>query len=169
MPPLKGGALKSQVQVVLLELVENVYRDATTQVSAEASDLRDLKTIRSRVKEEGLSFLTISLPAFAKAVEKSLSISRIDPTLFPRWGFRGAGPKFLQGLLGLIFDYETGALRNDEESRRITPIVVESVRTFALLFKKVEMPCSPAREREAVENFVVVETINKDFVPTRGQ
>jgi hypothetical protein len=169
MPPLKGGAVKSQVQVVLLELAENVYRDATAQVSAEASDLRDLKTLRARVKAEGLSFLTIALPAFAKAVERSLSDGRIDPTLFPRWGFRGAGPKFLQGLLGLIFDYETGALRNDEESRRITPIVVESVRTFALLFKKVEMPCSPAREREAVENFVVVETINKDFVPTRGQ
>lgn len=161
--------MKSQVQVVLLELVEHVYRDATTGVSAEASDLRDLKTIRSRVKAEGLSFLTISLPAFAKAFERSLSLGRIDPTLFPRWGCSGAGPKFLQGLLGLIFDYETGALRHDEDSRRITPTIVRAVRAIALLFKKVEMPCTPAREEEAVENFVVVETINRDFAPTQDQ
>ena len=45
-----------------LEMVEAVYRDACAQCITDVADSRDLQTIRSRVKDQGLSFLTITLP-----------------------------------------------------------------------------------------------------------
>nr|QDH86857.1 MAG: hypothetical protein H2BulkLitter115474_000002 [Leviviridae sp.] len=55
-----------------LELMHAVYFDACIKCSADVSDLRDLKTIKSRVMSEGLSFLTITLPAFCSAFERAL-------------------------------------------------------------------------------------------------
>jgi hypothetical protein len=119
-----------------------------------------LVTIKSRVEAEGVSFLTITLPTFAKDFERSLANGYIDSTLFA--GFRkcGAIPSFLRGMLSLIFDRETGRIL-DESS--VTPILVESVRQVCLFFKKVELPCSPERDRAALDNFLQVEQLNKDF------
>jgi len=58
-----------------LELAERIYRDAAAKCSADVSDLRDLKTIRSRIKDEGFSFLTITLPTFARDLK---GLSRMD-------------------------------------------------------------------------------------------
>lgn len=156
--------MKSNVSEIL-EMMARIYRDATIRCSADVSDLRDLMTIRSRVKQEGLSFLTISLPAFCKEFERSLSLGRIDSTAFP--GFRrekhGAIPAFLQGMLSLLFDRETGRLLTyegppDEGSMQAHPsTLVDSVRQICLAFKKIEWPCTPARERKAIENFKQVE------------
>ena len=42
----------------------------------------DLKKIEARVKEEGLSFLTITLPNFGKELEKALDQGFVDRRLF---------------------------------------------------------------------------------------
>nr|QDH90261.1 MAG: RNA-dependent RNA polymerase [Leviviridae sp.] len=143
-----------------LELMHAVYEDACIKCSADVSDLRDLMTIRARVRSEGLSFVTITLPNFCKDFERSLELGFVDPTAFsgfPRVGSRrrrGAIPAFLQGMLGQLFDRETGRIL-DESSE--TPTLVESIRQVCLLYKKVELSCTPERDRAAIENFIAVE------------
>jgi hypothetical protein len=153
--------LKSDVSYHL-ELMQAVYKDACVKCTAEVSDLRDMMTIMSRVENEGLSFLTITLPRFCKDFERSLAAGGIDSTYFREFRKCGAIPAFLQGMLSRIFNRETGRISNEDE---IDPTLVESVRQVCLLFKKVEMPCTPERDEAAIENFIRVEQSFCDFRP----
>jgi hypothetical protein len=141
-------------------MVQSIYLDACSKCPAEVSDLRDLVTIQSRVEAEGVSFLTITLPNFAKDFERSLAIGYIDSTLFRSFRKCGAIPAFLRGMLSRIFDHETGRILDDSSD---TPILVGAIRQVCLFFKKVELPCTPERDRAAVENFLQVEHLNKEF------
>jgi len=68
-------------------------------------------------------------------------------------------------MLGQLFDRETGRLL-DESSE--SPTLVESVRQVCLLFKKVELSCTPSRDTAAIENFISVEQDLETFsVPER--
>lgn len=157
-----------------LEIVECIYRDATTKCSADVSDERDLLTIRSRVEQEGLSFLTITLPNYCKDFERSLANGCIDPTSFR--GFKrvrkGAIPELFQGMLGRLFDVETGRLFSHEDSPNgdtsDVHTLIESVRQLCLTFKKVELLCTPEREHRALENFKKIEREFEEFsLPAR--
>jgi len=147
-----------------LEFMEKVYIDASMKCIADVSDLRDLETIRSRVEHEGISFLTITLPQFCRDFERSLANGAIDPTFFA--SFRkvknGSIPAFLQGMIGLVFNRETG----EEIKYELPPIggissdiptVIESVRQICLTFKKVELECTPQRVAAALDNFISIE------------
>jgi len=57
-------------------------------------------------------------------------------------------------MLGLLFDRETGRILNESSD---TPTLVESVRQICLLYKKVELDCTPERELAAIESFIAVE------------
>jgi hypothetical protein len=148
-----------------LELVQAIYLDACARCSADVSDLRDLKTIKSRVEGQGISFLTITLPNFCKDFERSLANGYVDPTFFQFFRKNGAIPAFLQGLLGQIFDHETGRILDETYD---TPTYVDSVRQICLSFKKVEIPCTPEREYKAIVNFTEVEQANKNFELSEG-
>lgn len=67
---------------------------------------RDRKTATDRIENEGISFLTITLPAFCKDFERSLANEQVSPSAFP--GFsrsKDVGfPRFLGGFLERIFD-----------------------------------------------------------------
>lgn len=143
-----------------VELATCIYIDAVAKCSAVSSDLRDLLTIKSRVEDEGISFLTITLPNFCKDFERALSEGGIDSTHFQ--GFRkcGAIPAFLQGMLSLIFNRETGRILDEHDD---TPTLVESVRQVCLFFKKVEIPCTPERELQAIIRYTEVEQENQLF------
>lgn len=143
-----------------LELVQAVYEDACAKCSADVFDVRDLETIRSRVKSGGISFLTISLPSFCRDFERSLDRGEIDSSYFQYFRKYGAIPAFLRGMLSHIFDQKTGRKFDDSSD---TPVLIEAVRQVCLLFKKVELPCSPARENAAIENYIKVESLNRDF------
>lgn len=160
-----------------LELAERVYYDATAKCIADVFDVRDLFTIRSRVEHEGLSFLTISLPGFCNAFERSLQSGFIESELFVRYRFGSnkgrAVPVFLQGLLTRVFDNETGRLLPDEDHPQLgddssdIPTLVESVRQICLTFKKVEMACTPKRVQAALDNFVEIEQSFQTFSTSR--
>jgi hypothetical protein len=162
--------LKSNVSDYL-ELVEQVYIDATTKCIADVSDLRDLITIRSRVEEEGLSFLTITLPKFCRDFERSIADGYVDATSFAR--FKRAKdavmPAFLQGITRLIFDFETGKVLTDEYTPTVgglssdIPTLVESVRQICLTFQKVELPCTPKRVQKALDGFIAIEQAFETF------
>ncbi|DAD50184.1 TPA_asm: RNA-directed RNA polymerase [ssRNA phage Gerhypos.1_4] len=144
-----------------LEVLHAVYLDAWSKCPANVSrDLRDWMTIQARVKSEGLSFLTITLPSYAKDFERSLADGVIAPTAFGRFRKLGRGPVFLRGLVAQLFDYETGRLYEETST---TPILVDAVRQVCLLFKKVGLPCTRKRTHEAIEKFVQVERDLEEF------
>lgn len=147
-----------------LEMAEAVYIDATAKCIADVSDLRDLITIRARVESEGFSFLTITLPAFCDDFERSLARGSIDPTAFRNFRKSGAIPAFLQGMLGQIFNRETGELYEQSPIHDSdTPTIIDSVRQICLVFKKVEVICSPTRVARTLSNFARIEQTFKSF------
>jgi len=143
-----------------IELAELVYTEATARCIADFSDLRDLQTIRSRVEQEGLSFLTITLPDFAKDFERSLAVGKIEPESFRGFRKNRAIPAFLQGMLALLFDRETGRLYEQSRLDLVNaPSVVDSVRQICLTFKKLELDCTPERVQAAIDGFVQTEHV----------
>jgi hypothetical protein len=145
-----------------LEFMHAVYQDACMRCSAVVSDVRDLNYIRSRVNSEGLSFLTITLPAFARDFERSLDEGEVSASAFLGFRKSGAIPAFLQGMLGRLFDQETGRIIDYEADH---PQIVQAVRQVCLLFKKVELECSPQRRAQALANYVDVERLNSCYTP----
>lgn len=149
-----------------LELARRIYLDAAAKCSAGISDLRDLKTIRSRVKAEGLSFLTITLPTFAKDFDKSLAQGCIDSASFRSFRKVGAIPSFLKGMLSRIFDQETGRIL-DENSAVLSDrsSCIDGVRQICLAFKKLELECDPSRVARSLAEFVAIEQDLASFSP----
>lgn len=145
-----------------LKVATAIYKDAAAKCVTRVS-FRDLKTIRSRVEKQGVSFLTITLPSFCKDFEKSLDRGFIDPSDFKYFRKSGAIPAFLQDMLGQLFDCETGRIFDNASSPPSVISIVDSVRQICLAFKKINLPCSPERERRAVENFVEIENSFNEF------
>jgi len=110
----------------------------------------DINTVHVRVKHEGLSFLTITLPTFGKDFQYCLDQGFVVPEAFP--SFKKVGsclPSFLRGFTGQVFDSSTGVLLD-------TPSVeaIYAVRQLTLIFSKMLLPCTPEREREAMLGYV---------------
>jgi hypothetical protein len=142
--------------------MEAIYIDACMKCTADVSDLRDLETIRSRVKNEGMSFLTITLPQFAKDFERALATGIIDSNDFRSFRKSQAIPAFLQGMLSQIFDRETGRIyeHNTRNSGCIADddfVYVDSVRQICRAFAKIEIECSPERTNAAFDSYVQIE------------
>jgi hypothetical protein len=156
--PLMEVNMKSQLNDYL-EVMQAIYIDACVKCAAKVS-FRDLKTIRSRVEDEGLSFLTITLPDFARDVEQCLERGSIDPQLFRRFRKSGALPAFLQGMLGRVFNKETGRINDFDTGHGPyrSPISVSdligSIRQICLAFKKLELDCTPERVCKSMESFI---------------
>jgi len=148
-----GGEMKSQVKETLLDLALCIYRDAWRKCAAKQPDSRDMQTIVSRVENEGMSFLTITLPQFCKDFERSLADERIGSSSFRSFRKNGAIPAFLQGMTSHVFDQATGRICYDEDCLPY----IDSVRSFTNAFKKVELSCTDAREKLARQEFVAIE------------
>lgn len=152
-----------------LKFMECIYIDATMKCTADVSDLRDLETIRSRVKSEGISFLTITLPNFCNDFERSLQIGKIDSNAFRSFRKTGSIPAFLQGMISLLFNRETGRIYDKNAQKTVQSsddysTIVDSVRQICLTFKKVEIPCAPEKVRKAFDDFVKLEQTFDDFL-----
>lgn len=154
--------------------MEAIYLDATMKCIADVSDLRDLETIRSRVKDEGLSFLTIALPQFCKDFERSIATGIIEPTYFRNFRKYGSIPAFLRGMIAQIFDHETGR-KYDEQTTSDSvrscagddSNIIEAVRQICLAFKKIEISCTPNRLQAAFSSFIEIERSFETFsLPT---
>ena len=125
--------------VAALEMAEAVYMDACAKCIADVCDSRDLETIRSRVKHEGVSFLTIILPNFYKDLERSVEIGYVDSTCFRAFRKHGSLPSFLKRMTSLIFDRETGRILHDKDNPLSdTRNIIDTVRHICLAFKKLE-------------------------------
>lgn len=136
-----------------VSLANVIYSDVFAKCAA-TPDLRDLKTFKSRVEQEGLSFLTITLPQFGKDFERSLADGHVAPTAFRSFGKVGRIPAFLQGIVGQVFDRETGGLLNEEQ---INIPAIEGIRQLAYAFKKMEMDCTLQRVQSTIDGFAQLE------------
>ena len=115
----------------------------------------DLKKIEARVKEEGLSFLTITLPNFGKELEKALDQGFVDRHLFTGFARSKRGgelPLFLGGFLGLIFDDSSGRLLDEPSIDAI-----QAIRQITLMWAKINIECSPQRTRAAIRQYIKCE------------
>jgi len=113
------------------------------------SATRDGKTVTRRVEHEGLSFLTITLPQFGKDFERSLDQGAVSRSLFQGFTWRAGLPQFLGGFLENVFDRKSGELIDD-------PCVdsVLAVRQLTLMFSKIHLKCSDAREEDAMQGYI---------------
>ncbi len=135
----------------LLQLTLEVTKELGDMCSA--STIRDCKTITDRFEHEGLSFLTISLPAFCKDFEKSLSVGRVDRNMYKAFAFHAGLPRFLGGFLDLVFDRVTGVLLDVPD-----PIAIRAVRQITLLHSKIRIQCTPSREKAALTGYILTES-----------
>jgi len=104
-----------------------------------------------RVKDEGESFLTITLPSFAKALERGLESGKWDVSLTPSFRRSGGLPAFMRGFLTSIFD-KSGSLLPDPDAECIW-----AVRQFCYLTHKIERDCTPERVERAFQQYVATD------------
>lgn len=130
-----------------LTLLGNLIIDLAERSSARHC-WRDLLTIKSRVKHEGFSFLTITLPNFCDEFFSSLEKGSVDSSSFSGWKKNKCLPAFLQGFTSQVFDTNSGR-RVDAPS--VTAI--QSIRQVCYFFKKINLPCSDDRVAKAMRSY----------------
>lgn len=140
----------------LFDLVRAFYKDMHAQCAAlKCTDVqRDLKTIESRLKHEGISFLTITLPSLGTDLESALRTGLIEPSHFRCFKKCGAIPALMRGMFALVFDKCTGKILNEPDS-----LAVKLIRQLAYMFKKIGIDCTEERTSAALANFVKDEQI----------
>ena len=116
------------------------------------STSRDIETVTARVEHEGLSFLTITLPNFAKDLQKGLEQGFVDHAMFPGFRRHRGLPRFLGGFLDHVFNRETGRLLDEPSIEAIY-----SLRQFCMLFGKIELQCSDERRSKAFQKYIECE------------
>jgi hypothetical protein len=114
------------------------------------STTMDINTVQGRIENEGMSFLTITLPSFGKDFQFCLDQGMVSPGSF--LPFKKVGsclPSFLRGFTELVFDSGTGILLEEPDIEAIF-----AIRQLTLIFSKMLFPCTPNRERRAMSDYV---------------
>jgi hypothetical protein len=112
---------------------------------------RDNITVEQRLHNEGLSFMTKTLPLLGKAVDSALLTGRfIAPSQFKlKRGERL--PAIYNGLLKMVF-HRDGALRED-----VDVDALRSLRQVAYTFYKYELPYDASTRESFVDDFVTTD------------
>ena len=143
----------------LIVLWNYVAKDFATRCRTSAT--MDINTVQVRSKHEGLSFLSITLPQFGKDFQKALDQGVVAHDMFRGFSRHAGLPRFLGGFLELVFDRDDGTLLCDPDIEAIL-----GVRQLTLMFSKILLPCSDARERAAMDGYVQCEQEVKERVAT---
>jgi len=138
---------KSQVQFYL-ELISSLVRDDPLSLESKKHLLADLKTLVSRTDQEGLSFLTKTLPKLGKALDQGLLSSRfVRPLEFGNSAKSAVMPAFLQVYFNRVFNSD-GVLLAEAD-----PAAVKHLRQILFFAYKLETPYSEEQETRVVEAF----------------
>lgn len=140
----------------LTTLWSTLAAEAASQCCTSAS--QDINTVLARVEHEGLSFLTITLPDYGKSFQNWLDHGRVTQhTAFRKT--RGGGlPRFLGGFLSRVFDRSSGLLLDEPCADSI-----QAIRQLTLMFGKINLECSPARQMRAARRYVECEQEVREF------
>lgn len=133
--------------VLLRTLLNELGKECCTSTSL------DLKKIEARVEHEGLSFYTITLPAFGKDFERSLDKGMVDSSVFCGYEKTGRLPRLLSGFVSQVFDSRTGIILDDPSIAAI-----RAVRQATGLFSKLELPCAEHRVKAAFDGYIQCDT-----------
>nr|QDH91577.1 MAG: RNA-dependent RNA polymerase [Leviviridae sp.] len=113
----------------------------------------DYQTVKRRFKHEGEQFLTVSLPLYAKDLERALEYGKVTPYLFCGFHRVGELPIFMGGFVEKVFDRETGVLLEEPSVYSIL-----AIRQLSLLFGKMQPPgTSHPGEAAAMSGFLKCE------------
>lgn len=134
----------------LMSFLQEVLIDLGTW--CRTSTTRDYQTVASRVEHEGLSFLTIALSDFGKELEKALDQGRVGHDQFAGFSRTGGLPRFLGGFLDQVFDRRTGELLPCP-----SVVCIWAIRQFTLMWSKISLECTPARQKAAIDKYVECE------------
>ena len=146
----------SLVREQLLGLYKGIFSDlATFSSSKEIS--RDLQTFENRLKNEGITFCTSTLPSLGKAIYRSFETGSLNcPSNFRRT--KGTTlPAFLRGLFSKVYE-PTGELKVQPCYRSLKAIV-----QVCFLVYKLELPYKRKLREKVIQNFVEVESELKDL------
>ncbi len=149
----------------LMLLLQHVLKDLERRCCV--STALDLKTIEGRVENEGLSFLTITLASLGKDFETNLKSHRanLDRNLYVGFKLRPNGtPHLFKEFFDLIFDSESGRLLEEPDINAIS-----ALRQITLMWAKMELPCSDARNTSAIDGYLQVEETLRDDHPIYGK
>lgn len=139
--------LKSVV-AVMATLAETLYCDIASRFSVTSRvQAIELAYMRSRIAEEGLSFLTKTLPRYGKAVDTALATGKLLNII----GFKSgdaAIPKFLGWLLVRLFCARTGGVLDNPE-----PEALKHLRQFVYFFYKLEIPYEKENLEKVFQSF----------------
>jgi hypothetical protein len=134
----------------LMSLVRMILDEIGDRCDASATF--DYNTVKRRVDDEGLSFLTITLASFNKDFTKSLDQGYVAPSAFKGFSRAGGLPRFLGGFLELIFDKRSGVLLDNANLDAIS-----GIHQFTSMFSKINIKCAPHREEAALAAYVQCE------------
>ncbi len=131
----------------LMLLARELLADAGNWCHVSTS--RDYKTITARCENEGLSFLTITLPKFCDDFQIALDTGFCSPDLFSGFKKRGTTPVIFGELMDLVFARESGLLVD-------VPSIdaIRFIRQICLAFGKMNLPCSDARVNSAIIKYI---------------
>ncbi len=99
------------------------------------SATRDVKTVARRYEHEGFRFLAVTLPRYAKDLERALEHGKVTPYLFDGFHRRGELPVLFGGFVEKVFDRGTGVLLDEPCKDSIL-----AIRQLSLVFGKVQPP-----------------------------
>lgn len=129
---------------IYLEIMQDMRLGSSLRVQ------RDFEYIVSRFENEGISFLTITLPSFSKGILNAIEIGRFSISEFAGFARKRGSclPKFLSGFTEKIFDREGYVQENFD------PWNLYCVRQICDLYKKAKLDCTEYRNNQAVEKFL---------------
>lgn len=131
-------------------LLDYILQDCGMQCGT--STLVDHRKMVDRIENEGLSFLTIALPAFCQDFERCLAKGSVGSTDFVGYTKKGCLPKLLSGFTTKIFDSGSGKLLEDPSIE-----CIRSIRQICLMWKKILLPCAERRVKDTFDDFLKCE------------
>jgi len=145
--------MKSQDEFYLSLHAQLISRDPLeTSSSRRLSLKRDLLTLRSRFHNEGLSFLTKTLPKLGKSLDQGLVSGRLNLPGNFRVSSGTSIPAFMQEYFSLVFDKD-GFLLD------VVPVeAIRHLRQVLYFSYKLEVPYSPSENSRVIEEFKKVDS-----------
>lgn len=131
-------------QVILLE---HLLLDAADALGFSAE--RDVETLWKRYVEEGLPFLTITLPRLDDLLLAGLRDGQLPE--YTGWLSRCAYPEFLRGIWSMIFSRDGKLLSNPSVP------AIRWLRQISRLHKKIFEVCEQQRVDDEIANFIEVD------------
>jgi hypothetical protein len=133
-----------------IDLLLSILEESGMQCGVDTT--QDRNTVLSRIKGEGDSFLTITLPNYLKSFYRALDDGSCASTTWEHFQVRGHVPLFLSGFMQRIFSLETARILDEPDL-----MAIQAVTQITGMFGKIERECTPQRVQAAFDGYVETE------------